>query len=490
MNELIVLLDGREAGTVTRNKGKLSFAYTNSWRESPSAFPLSLSMPLAARDHAHSAIEPFIWGLLPDNDQVLSRWGRKFQVSPRSAFELIGHVGEDCAGTVQFVRPEKLDDILDAELPEPDWLSEAEVASRLRTVRTDASAGRLPGDRGQFSLAGAQPKTSLLFFQNRWGVTSGRTPTTHILKPASAELDGYAENEHLCLRLASALGLVTTESHVQYFEDVPTIVVKRYDRLVISEAAVVRKSHAVNLLAQAATLRTTGNQKTATEAEGIEAEAKDDFALADQLLELANSVFVGRTHQEDFCQALKIHPVQKYQNQGGPGPIEIVQTLRSNVSSHKQAKENKKFQFAGDDDIWTFTEALIFNWLIGGTDAHAKNYSLLIGGGGMVRLAPLYDISSILAYPNIVAPEKAKLAMKIGDEYRLRYIGLSDWQKLAATIGVDSEALIERLQTMAKELPDRLSDEVIQMNRAGLNHSVIQTLSSILTERAAKISAM
>jgi hypothetical protein len=108
----------------------------------------------------------------------------------------------------------------------------------------------------------------------------------------------------------------------------------------------------------------------------------------------------------------------------------------------------------------------------------------------MVRLAPLYDISSILAYPNIVAPEKAKLAMKIGDEYRLRYIGLSDWQKLAATIGVDSEALIERLQTMAKELPDHLSDEVSQMNRAGLSHSVIQTLSKILRERAAKISAI
>ena len=31
-----------------------------------------------------------------------------------------------------------------------------------------------------------------------------------------------------------------------------------------------------------------------------------------------------------------------------------------------------------------------------GTDAHAKNYSLLISAGGEARLAPLYDLSSQL----------------------------------------------------------------------------------------------
>jgi len=41
---------------------------------------------------------------------------------------------------------------------------------------------------------------------------------------------------------------------------------------------------------------------------------------------------------------------------------------------------------------------VIFNFLIGGTDAHAKNVSLLIAGRGQVRLAPCYDLISILPY--------------------------------------------------------------------------------------------
>ena len=43
----------------------------------------------------------------------------------------------------------------------------------------------------------------------------------------------------------------------------------------------------------------------------------------------------------------------------------------------------------------------------------AKNYSLLLGSG-RVRLAPLYDVASILPYDQCDML-RAKLAMKIGD---------------------------------------------------------------------------
>ncbi len=61
--------------------------------------------------------------------------------------------------------------------------------------------------------------------------------------------------------------------------------------------------------------------------------------------------------------------------------------------------------------------------MIGGTDAHAKNYSLLIGAGGRTRLAPLYGVASILAYEKYDV-QKVKLLMRIGGEYRLRDIGV------------------------------------------------------------------
>jgi serine/threonine-protein kinase HipA len=106
--ELVALLDGKEIGRVHNDaRGRLTFVYDDEWRKAPDAYPLSISAPLAAREHGPSAVQAFLWGLLPDNELVLSRWATKFQVSARNAFALLSHVGEDCAGAVQFVTPER-----------------------------------------------------------------------------------------------------------------------------------------------------------------------------------------------------------------------------------------------------------------------------------------------------------------------------------------------------------------------------------------------
>ena len=74
---------------------------------------------------------------------------------------------------------------------------------------------------------------------------------------------------------------------------------------------------------------------------------------------------IERVHQEDACQSLGVMPQIKYQNQGGPGVVDIVNLLRT-------------YSTAREEDPLTFMDAVAFNWLIAGTDAHAKNYSLLI----------------------------------------------------------------------------------------------------------------
>src|SRR5580704_12648103 len=327
--ELIAILDGREMGRVTRdNRARLTFTYNEDWRTAENAYPLSISMPLALAQHANARIDTFLWGLLPDNQLVLDQWARKFHVSARNAFSLISAVGEDCAGAVQFVRPERLEAILGAVPPEIEWLTEANIAQRLRALREDHSAWRIPRDTGQFSLAGAQPKTALLFENGRWGVPSGRVPTTHIFKPPTGDLDGHVENEHFCLELARALGLPVVDSRIMRFQDEIAIVVERYDRV-----------------------------RTET---GLR-----------------------RVHQEDMCQAFAIPPTRKYQNEGGPGIRDIVALLTTNSTSSAE-------------DVATFLDSVAYNWLIVGTDAHAKNYALLIGAEGRIRLAPLYDVASIL----------------------------------------------------------------------------------------------
>jgi|GEM_PF-5605181 len=78
--ELIAILESREMDRVVRDtRGKLSFTYSAEWRAVDDAYPLSISMPLALAEHSHTKIDPFLWGLLLDNEKVLDNWARKFQ---------------------------------------------------------------------------------------------------------------------------------------------------------------------------------------------------------------------------------------------------------------------------------------------------------------------------------------------------------------------------------------------------------------------------
>jgi serine/threonine-protein kinase HipA len=133
--------------------------------------------------------------------------------------------------------------------------------------------------------------------------------------------------------------------------------------------------------------------------------------------------------------------------------------------------------------VQTFVDAIAFNWLIAGTDAHSKNYSVLIGAGGNVRLAPLYDLASILPYTDMNLP-KAKLAMKIGGEYLLRNINLYRWKQMAAELRLEVEPLIRRVDNFARELPEITEKIRQQLLKEGLEHKILDQLARTITERS------
>jgi len=130
-----------------------------------------------------------------------------------------------------------------------------------------------------------------------------------------------------------------------------------------------------------------------------------------------------------------------------------------------------------------FSTQSAFNWLIAGTDAHSKNYSVLIGAGGNVRLAPLYDLASILPYTDMNL-QKAKLAMKIGGEYLLRNIRLYHWKKMAAELRLDPEVLIHRVDDFGRQLPELAEKIRQQLFKAGLEHKILGRLTETIAERS------
>lgn len=399
MKTLSVWLGGREAGTLTRtNHGGLDFTYDDAYRAHPDATPLSLSMPLAGRRYVTKTVSPFLWGLLPNNSDVLERWGRDFGVSPTNEFALLEHVGQDCAGAVQFLPP--------GTTPAPgriDWLTDADVGDRLADLRADPTAWLGETDQGHFSLAGSQAKFALLRDPTRgWGQPNGATPTTHILKPAG-RMHHQDLNEFLCLRTASRLGLATSEATVETFAGEPALIVTRYDRSF--------RPH----------------QQSPT-----------------------------RIHQEDFCQALAVMPKKKYRSQDGPDLPRMLKLLHASAPREHATRDARRL-----------VEAQALNWALGGTDGHAKNYALLLNGP-KVRLAPLYDITSVLPYAQ--APlcggrrttyemHRLALALKVGSHVRLQQITAADWRQLAVTAGPPPEEdVIETLVApLLKAVPDALA---------------------------------
>jgi serine/threonine-protein kinase HipA len=412
---LEVILGGKRIGTVRRHRGLLAFRYDDEYRRLPDATPLSLSMPLTVPEHQDDVVSSFLWGLLPDNERVLERWARTYQVSARNAFGLLRHVGADCAGAAQFVPADRVQEILDGD-GNIEWIDEREIGRRLRTLRGDPTAWHL-SPSGQFSLAGAQAKTALYLDQEqgRWGDPGGAAPTTHIIKPAVTGFDEHDLNEHICLLVAHGLGMRAARSEVVAFDGERAIVVERYDR----------------------------------------------HALATGRIE--------RLHQEDMCQALGKSPFTKYQNEGGPSPEDVIRLLRDTVAAGSMHAS-----------IDQFVNALAFNWLIGGTDAHAKNYSMLLSGA-QVRPAPLYDVASALPYDDMFVP-KLKMAMRIGGEYTISRLSRRHWVRFAEANDLDPEATVRRIDDLAARVADGFAAAADSPAIAALGSGLPRRLASRVSD--------
>lgn len=169
---------------------------------------------------------------------------------------------------------------------------------------------------------------------------------------------------------------------------------------------------------------------------------------------------IRRLHQEDFCQALGHPSERKHQDEGGPSASQAVALLRT--ASAVPAR-----------DLPTFWRALVFNWLIGNCDAHAKNYSLLYDAGAPT-LAPLYDLVSTTAYDSL----KRRMAMTIDGARTIGEVNAVTWERLARELGFS-----QRFADSARnEITDRAVSEASALveEEAHSNEAAREVLAGIL----------
>ncbi len=363
--KLTVAMNSLEVGTLFRDgRGAMSFQYKQEWLDLPGARSISLSLPLIARKQEGAAVYNFFSNLLPDSDAIIERMQQRFHIATNHPFDLLASVGRDCVGAIQLYPEDLIIPPVNAVHAEP--LDEDAIAQLLAGYRT-APLGMDDTHDFRISIAGAQEKTALLWYQNQWHRPLGSTPTSHIFKlpiglieQNNIDLTESCENEWLCLQIAKAFGFETANADMATFHDFKVLIVERFDR---------RWSR--------------------------------------------DGRWLMRLPQEDMCQALGYSPALKYESHGGPGIADVMKLL---LGSRQSTKDRE-----------TFFRSQILYWLLAAIDGHAKNFSVFIEPESSFVLTPLYDIMS--AYPIFrgkgIPPQKAKMAMALQGKNRQYF-----WSKI------------------------------------------------------------
>ena len=271
MNRILeVWLLGQSVGQLIQADGRLSFSYSPRWLQSPSAQPLSRSLPLRPEPFDDKATRPFFAGLLPEGDKR-KLVAMALQVSSQNDYALLNGIGGECAGAVTLLEPGQQPTGLPSE-QYVRWLDDGELIAILDELpRRPMLAGK---DGLRLSLAGAQDKLPVVFINGHIGLPKQNTPSSHILKPAISAVEGSVYNEGFCMALAMRLKLSVASTSIRRVADRVYLLVERYDRL-----------------------------------------RQPDGSLQ-------------RLHQEDFCQALGVAPEYKYQNEGGPDLTQCFDLIR------------------------------------------------------------------------------------------------------------------------------------------------------------------
>lgn len=411
--KLKVFLNDLPLGELSYSSRKsLTFTYLPEWLSRASSFPISRCLPLREDAFEGDAVFAYFDNLLPDGISIRQRIAARMSAKSDQVFDLLEVVGRDCVGALQFVHEE--DAPPEVNRPQGTPISDSEIAEKLRNLRLVPLAASQEDDF-RLSIAGAQEKTAFLWQDGQWKVPHGPMPTTHIFKPQIGDIrpglsfSDSVENEWLCAQIANAFGLPTANCEVKKFEDVEVLVVERFDRVWFRERLI-------------------------------------------------------RIPQEDMCQALAVPNYEKYENEGGPGILAIMNLLN-------ESKERER-----DRQLFMKTQIVFF--LLAAIDGHAKNFSIRWAPSGF-ELTKLYDILS--AQPVVDSGgfqiQKLKMAMAFGDNRhwkvvellrrhfeqtaRLCKFDLSEMNQIIDEVIAELPAVIERVKSSLPPLfPEKVAESI------------------------------
>jgi serine/threonine-protein kinase HipA len=195
------------------------------------------------------------------------------------------------------------------------------------------------------------------------------------------------------------------------------------------------------------------------------------FLLANRYDRMNIGLRWRRLHQEDFCQALGKLPSAKYESNGtgirGPSLKDMFAVARQHLPP---------------TDIVRLLDMLVVNVLLCNTDAHAKNYSVMISSGG-ASLAPMYDVMCGEVWENVTK----HFAQKIAGESRGDRLTGTHWQRFASECGLNPKQVLDRVGALAKAVikEAHAAETEVAAMPAGGHDILVRTREAV--ERRARI---
>jgi serine/threonine-protein kinase HipA len=379
--------------------------YTADWVAAPAAFPLSPALPFTppAEGYAAGAVKRFVENLLPEG-RALEITATTYRVSKSNIYALISALGTETTGAFRFWPSDEVPPAVAAKPPREVTREELDK----RIAERDELPLAVWDGKVRMSIAGVQDKLMVYLDHplndgGRLFLVEPPLASTHILKPDPARqlTPHLVVNEHFCMSLARRMDLPVAEVSI-YRTPRPVLVVRRFDRVVE---------------------------------------------------QLDNEPIVHRLHIIDACQASDLPESFKYERNLGGG--EHVRHIREGVSFEMLFERVEQTVNKAAARMAMVRWAL-FQFLIGNSDAHGKNFSFFVRREGLDP-TPWYDLISVVQYPGI----DHELAMAWGDAFSLNEVGAFQVADFAQRCGVDRNLLKREGVRLAKLVAQHAPEQAL-----------------------------
>ena len=375
------------------------FCYAESYLISGSGRPISISLPLTDEVYSAEKTRCFFEGLLPEG---FSRRAvaNWIKTDEDDYVTILSVLGRECLGAIKIIE-EGISD-------EESGYKKLSMTQVKKLAEEGATKSTQILMQTHLSLAGATGKVGLYYDEDKdkWYLPSGDAPSTHIVKQSHVRLSRIVLNEELCMLTAKEAGINAVDSFIintgNGSDSDILFATKRYDRKFIGDRSI------------------------------------DGLRIPNRL------------HQEDFGQAMGISAKDKYEKESKNYLKLMFDTIRANCAD----------PISQQIILW---KMICFNYLIGNTDAHIKNFALVYGENlKTISLAPAYDIVSTRIY-NM----SDEMSFYIGGELNIERMSRNTFASAAGECGLTERIVLKSFDEVADSFENALKKSADYLYETG-----------------------